>query len=110
MRRSSPRRRLLACLAAAPALGAAAAAHAFRLEPAGAGLRAEYGEGACAAPPLSHDALRAELDRLAPGPDGRPLPEALARELERLSRCPFCGCSVAAAEGDHGEAAPAGRG
>jgi hypothetical protein len=104
--RTLPRRRLFAVLAAAPAAGLPSTARAFRAEPAGAALRAEYGETAAACDAsAAHDQLRAELARLAPPGStaaGRPLPEALLREIEGLSRCPFCGCSVLGAE-DHGE-------
>ncbi|WP_439597900.1 hypothetical protein [Falsiroseomonas sp.] len=103
------RRRLLTCLpAAVPAalpIGGAllpAAAGAFRLEAPSAATAADYGTGCPAT--QAHEALQAELDRLL---DGRPLPPALAPELARLARCPFCGCAVAGAA-DHGEApAPA---
>jgi hypothetical protein len=91
------RRRLLACLPAALAPGAALA---FRLEAPAAAVSAEY-EGACPAVE-AHEALRREIEGKL---DGRPIPPALAPQLSALSRCPFCGCGVAGAP-DHGERAP----
>lgn len=91
------RRRLLACLPAALAPGAALA---FRQETALPGLAEEYGESCPAM--QAHEELRAELERRL---DGRPLPPALAPRISELARCPFCGCAVAGAP-DHGEAAP----
>jgi hypothetical protein len=89
------RRRLIACLPVALAPGAAGA---FRLEAPTPDVAAEYGASSCSAAEL-HDALQAELARAL---DGRPLPVELAPRLAALSRCPFCGCSVAGAA-DHGE-------
>jgi hypothetical protein len=94
---SPARRRLLACL---PAVIAPGAAGAFRLEPAPAAVAEAYAER-CEAAEL-HEALQAEIARAL---DGRPLPQELAPRIEALSRCPFCGCAVAGAP-DHGEDAP----
>jgi hypothetical protein len=93
--RALPRRQLAAFFAAAPA-AVPTAARAFRTEPAGAALNAEYGEAASCGTSEAHEQLRAEVARLTP--PGQPVPESLLRELERLSRCPLCGCSVLAAE------------
>ena len=97
---STARRRILACLPAALAPGAAMA---FRLEVPTAEVAEEYA-AACPAAAV-HEALRAELDSAV---DGRALSPAVAPQLEALARCPFCGCSVLGAA-DHGEA-PAPRG
>ena len=95
------RRRLFAAL---PLALAPAAAHAFRLEEAGAGLAAGYAE-ACAAP-ATHEAIRIELDRLM---EGRPVPQEALPRLSALARCPFCGCGVLGAA-DHGERGSTPRG
>jgi hypothetical protein len=94
---STPRRRFLACL---PVIATATPALAFRLEAPSAEVAAEYGSSACAE---THEALRAEIDRLL---EGRPLPAPVAPQLATLARCPFCGCGVTGAT-DHGEAQPA---
>ena len=92
-------------IAALPLALAPAAAHAFRLEEAGADLAAGYAE-ACEAP-TTHEAIRIELDRLM---EGRPIPQEALPRLAALARCPFCGCGVIGAA-DHGEGtAPAPRG
>jgi hypothetical protein len=95
------RRRLLAAapLGLAPLALAPAAAGAFRLEPAEAGVAAAYDE-ACRALE-AHEALRIELDRLM---EGRRVPQEALPRLGALARCPFCGCSVLGAA-DHGEGA-----
>jgi hypothetical protein len=98
---TTSRRRLLACLPAALAPGAAAA---FRLEPASAEVAAEYGAG-CRGAEL-HEALRDELGRLNAGGT---LPDGVERRVTELARCPFCGCAVAGAP-DHGEGAAPGPG
>lgn len=96
---TTPRRTLLTCLPVAGAL-TPLAAQAFRLEAPSAEAMADYGAG-CPAND-SHAALQAEVEKLL---EGRPLPPALAPQLARLARCPFCGCAVTGAA-DHGEDRP----
>ena len=97
------RRRFLAAapLALAPVAAVAAltpvSAQAFRLEPAPAGLAADYA-AACEAQ-QTHEAIRIELDRLM---EGRPVPQEALPRLGALARCPLCGCGVTGAA-DHGE-------
>jgi len=81
------RRRLLL----APAALVPVRAQAFRAEPL-AGAAAEDYAGGCASAAW-HAALRREVERLL---DGRPLPEPVRRELDRLATCPLCGCRVVA--------------
>jgi hypothetical protein len=79
------RRRLIAAPLALAPLPAAA----FRAEPLVGEAAAAYAEG-CARSDW-HAALRDELARQL---DGRPLPEPLREELDRLATCRFCGCRV----------------
>ncbi|MGX9965633.1 hypothetical protein ACVFYP_20070 [Roseomonas sp. F4] len=96
---TTPRRALLSCLPVAGAMTPIAAG-AFRLEAPTAETLADYGTGCPATD--SHAALQAEVEKLL---EGRPLPPALAPQLARLARCPFCGCAVTGAA-DHGENQP----
>jgi hypothetical protein len=88
---------------AAPVAALPAAASAFRLEMLSGEAAEAYGTG-CRRADL-HDGLAAELRSLT---GERQLPAELSAELERLRACPFCGCPLAAAEADHGEARPRG--
>jgi hypothetical protein len=90
-------------LLTAPLAALPAAASAFRLETLSGEAAQAYDEG-CRRADL-HDGLAAELRSLT---GGQPLPGELAARLDRLRACPFCGCPLAAAERDHGEARPRG--
>jgi 1,6-anhydro-N-acetylmuramate kinase len=78
-----------ALVAALPAL-LPNAALAFRQEDAASPIAAEY--AACGGGD-THAALLAELDALFAG---RPVPPELPPRLLALTRCPLCGCGVAA--------------
>lgn len=90
-------------LLAAPAAALPAAASAFRLESLSGEAAEAYGTG-CRRADL-HDGLAAEFRAIT---GEQPLPAELAARLDGLRACPFCGCPLAAAQPDHGEARPQG--